>query len=144
MVIDDVCMFITKLIMKLIVNEFVKIQKQLKSTTITDQKNLNAVKGTSGCQITGYTVLTYQFPYIDLESQLKEVKTDIASSIKKQDATDNKVENLSGVVESVRSDLTTQGEVVKQLHSEVGNLVTAHREQTEMILEQQRQMRESL
>ena len=86
MVIDDVCMFITKLIMKLIVNEFVKIQKQLKSTTITDQKNLNAVKGTSGCQITGYTVLTYQFPYIDLESQLKEVKTDIASSIKKQDA----------------------------------------------------------
>ena len=48
------------------------------------------------------------------------------------------------MVESVRTDLTTQGKVVKQLHSEVGNLVTAHREQTEMILEQQRQMRESL
>ena len=44
---------ITKFLMKLLVNEFVKLQKQLRSTAMADQKNLNAVKRTSGCQIPG-------------------------------------------------------------------------------------------
>ena len=69
---------------------------------------------------------------------MKEVKTDIASSIQKQD--DKMAEQgktLSDKVESIQSDLTTQGELVKQLHSEVGNLKA-------MAIEQQRQINETL
>ena len=44
---------------------------------------------------------------------------------------------LSDKVESIQSDLTTQGELVKQLHSEVGNLKA-------MAIEQQRQINETL
>ena len=98
---------------------------------------------------------------------MKDVKTDldckISSEIKKQAETvtaqvktdlrnrnvftemllKKQAEALTAHVETVQTDLTTQSEVVKQLQSEVRSLVTALREQTEMVMEQQRQTKES-
>ena len=70
---------------------------------------------------------------LELQSQLKYFKTDSATMQK----------NITAQVESVRSDLVTQSEVVKKLQSDVRSLVTALREQTEMVVEQQGQIKES-
>ena len=51
--------------------------------------------------------------------------------------------NITAQVETVRFDLVTQSEVVKKLQSDVRSLVTALREQTEMVVEQQGQIKES-
>ena len=78
------------------------------------------------------------------ETVTAQVKTDLRNRnvftemlLKKQ------AEALTAHVETVQTDLTTQSEVVKQLQSEVRSLVTALREQTEMVMEQQRQTKES-
>ena len=69
---------------------------------------------------------------------MNEVKTDIASSIQKQEnAEDKMTEQAKTLSDKVESDLTTQGELVKQLHSEVGELKA-------MAIEQQRQINETL
>ena len=46
--------------------------------------------------------------------------------------------------QTVQSDLTSQSEVVKELQSEVRSLATSLHEQTELVLEQQKQMNETL
>ena len=74
---------------------------------------------------------------IGLQSQLKYFKTDLECN----SATMQK--NITAQVETVRSDLVTQSEVVKKLQSDVRSLVTALREQTEMVVEQQGQIKES-
>ena len=154
-------------------NEYGKIYKHLQSSSITDQKQFNVVKGIAiVCYYCGSVALQY-INFIELQTQLKEVKTDLDSKISSEMtkqatavetlmtkqaetltvqvktvqsnlvAQSKLAENITAQVETVRSDLVTQSEVVKQLQSDVIHLVTALREQTEMVMEQQRQMKES-
>ena len=151
-------------------NEYGKIYKYLQSSSITDQKQFNVVKGIA---IVCYYCGSQYINFIELQTQLKEVKTDLDSKISSEMtkqatavetlmtkqaetltvqvktvqsnlvAQSKLAENITAQVETVRSDLVTQSEVVKQLQSDVIHLVTALREQTEMVMEQQRQMKES-
>ena len=52
-------------------------------------------------------------------------------------------QNITTQIDTVRSDLVTQSEVVNQLQSDVRDLVTALCKQTEMVMEQQRQTEET-
>ena len=65
---------------------------------------------------------------------MKEIKADIAKSTKEQDCLREEMNNHAKTVESE----------VKELKSEMRTLVTAFREQTELVIEQQRQIKESL
>ena len=67
-------------------------------------------------------------------AQVETVQSNLAATMQK---------NITAQVETVQSDLVAQSEVVKQLQSDVRSLVTALREQTEMVAEQQGQMKES-
>ena len=76
-------------------------------------------------------------------AQLKEVKADIANSTKELvtiDYLSTEMNKQAAKIETVQSDMTSQSEVVKELQSEV----TALRKQTEIAVEQQRQIKESL
>ena len=75
-----------------------------------------------------------------VQSEVKEVKADIAKSTKEQVTTDclrEEMNNQAVQIETVQSE-------VKGLKSEMRTLVTAFREQTELVIEQQRQIKESL
>ena len=126
------------------VNDFEKIHKQLLSSTSTDQKQFI---GTIMCIVSILCDLKF---YTELHAQLREVKADIAdiaNSAKEQVTTDylsTEMNKQTANIETVQSDMTSQSEVVKELQSEVRTLVTAFREQTEMVVEQQRQIKESL
>ena len=65
---------------------------------------------------------------------MKEIKTDQVTTR----------EEMNKQVVQIQSDLSRQSEVVKELQSEVRSLATSHREQTELVLEQQRQIKETL
>lgn len=52
-------------------------------------------------------------------------------------------DNITTQLETVRSDLVIQSEVVKQLQNDVRSLMAALHKQTEMIMEQRRQTEES-
>ena len=82
----------------------------------------------------GMIAFGYSIYILELQEQFK---TDLDKKMTKQ------TESLTAQVETVRSNLVTQSEVVKQLQSDVRNIVIALREQTEMAMEQQRQMKES-
>ena len=81
----------------------------------------------------GMIAFGYSIYILELQEQFK---TDLDKKMTKQ------TESLTAQVETVRSNLVTQS-VVKQLQSDVRNIVIALREQTEMAIEQQRQMKES-
>ena len=71
--------------------------------------------------------------FTELQVQLKEVKADIANSTKDQVTTDylsTEMNKQAEKIETVRSDMTSQSEVVKELQSEV----TALRKQTEIVV----------
>ena len=70
----------------------------------------------------------------DLDSKITTAVTDLDTKISSKMT--KQVETLSAHVETVRTGLETQSEVVKQLQSDVRNL-------TEMAMEQQRQAKES-
>ena len=77
-----------------------------------------------------------------VQSEVKEVKADIAKSTKEQvttvtDCLREEMNNQAVQIETVQSE-------VKGLKSEIRTLVTAFREQTELVIEQQRQIKESL
>ena len=78
-------------------------------------------------------------------AQLKEVKADIANSTKEQlqvttDYLCAEMNKQATQMKTVQSDMTSQSEVFKELQSEV----TALCKQTEIVMEQQRQIKESL
>ena len=75
--------------------------------------------------------------------QVREVKADIANSTKEQE---NLREDMNKQFKTIQFDLTShdQSKVVMELRSEVISLATALREQTELVVEQRRQMKESL
>ena len=79
----------------------------------------------------GMIAFGYSIYILELQEQFK---TDLDKKMTKQ------TESLTAQVETVRSNLVTQSEVVKQLQSDVRNIVIALRV-TES--QQQRQMKES-
>ena len=72
----------------------------------------------------------------ELQAQLKEVKTDqVTTDYLREEMNKQAVQ----IQQTVRSDLR-----VKELQSEVRSLAASLREQTELVVEQQRQIKETL
>ena len=71
---------------------------------------------------------------------MKEVKDNIAKSTKEQDCLREEMNKQAAQIQqTVQSDLSSQSEVVKELQREVRSLAASLREQTELVIEQQRQ-----
>ena len=119
-----------------------KIHKQLLSSSSTDQKQF---KG----ELYYENLISLSHWYSsELRGKFKEVKADIAKSTKEQVTTDCLKEEMNKqavqMQQIVQSDLSSQSEVVKELQNEVRSLAASLCEQTELVVEQQRQIKETL
>ena len=133
------CDQIILLCFALIISSILELQSQLKyleCNSASMQKQLEGAKTDLDDKISSeLLILKSQGEMLmEKQAQVETVQSNLAATMQK---------NITAQVETVQSDLVAQSEVVKQLQSDVRSLVTALHEQTEMVAEQQGQMKES-
>ena len=122
-------------IITIIISSILELQSQLKyleCNSASMQKQLEGTKTVLDDKISSeLLILKSQGEMLmEKQAQVETVQSNLAATMQK---------NITAQVETVQSDLVAQREVVKQLQSDVRSLVTALREQTEMVAEQQGQ-----